>query len=133
MAGSKTDLLENERMRLMTGQTLATLSFPITPWLALFSVVPTDAAGGTEIVTSGQSRVNASGKFAAPSGGSIVTSAAIDFPTVTGSGITIVGVACFDASTSGNMVWWYDVASTPISVGQFARIVSGTGITITEA
>lgn len=134
MAGSKSDLAELEVLRLLTGQALATLSFPITPYLALFTVVPTDAAGsGTEVSGSSYARVSAAGKFATPAAGSVATNANVDFPTVTGSGYTVVGVACFDASSGGNMVWWYDVGSTVIAVGSFARIVSGTGTVISEA
>jgi hypothetical protein len=133
VAGSKTDLLENEVLRLMTGQSLATLSFPVTPYLALFTVVPTDAAGGTEVTGSSYARQSAAGKFGSPSGGSLTLSTAVDFPTVTSSSYTVVGVACFDAVSSGNMLWWYDVSSTTINVGSFARIPASTGITITEA
>lgn len=134
MAGSKSDLAELEVLRLLTGQALATLSFPITPYLALFTVVPTDAAGsGTEVSGSSYARQSAAGKFGSPSGGSLTLSTAVDFPTVTSASYTVVGVACFDAVTSGNMLWWYDVSSTTINVGSFARIPASTGITITEA
>ncbi len=134
MAGSKSDLVELEVLRILTGQALATLSLPITPWIALFSVVPDDTSGGgTEITGSGQSRQNASGKFGTPSAGSVALSAAVDFPTVTGSSITVVGIACYDASTSGNRLWWADVTSQTVNVGNFYRLPASTGITITEA
>ena len=134
MAGSKSDLVELEVLRILTGQALATLSLPITPWIALFSVVPDDTAGGgTEITGSGQSRQNASGKFATPAAGAVALNAAIDFPTVTGSSITVVGIACYDASTAGNRLWWADVTSQTVNVGNFYRLPASTGISITEA
>lgn len=131
MAGSKTDYLEAEVLKWETGQANALGAAP-TPYLALYSTAPTDAAGGTEITTNGQTRISSAGKWAAPSGGAVSTNADVLFPTVTGGSITVVGVACFDAASAGNMLWYYDVTSKTIVVGDQAKITAGT-ITITEA
>src|SRR4051812_2017099 len=99
----KSDYLENEVLKLSTGQALA-LSLPITPYVGLFTAAPTDAGGGTEVSGGGYARVNASGKFPAPSGGQVANNASIDFPNATASWGTVVAWGLFTAS--GQLLRW---------------------------
>lgn len=132
MAGSKTDVGEIEVLKMMTGQALA-ITLPITPYIALFTVAPTDAGGGTEVSGSGYSRQSSAGKWAAPAAGATALNANVDFPTVTGSSYTVVAIACLDASSGGNMLWWADAGSVLVAVGNFYRLPATTGITFTES
>lgn len=101
----------------LTGQLVAhifrTASFtkPSALYVALFTVTPTAAGGGTEVSTTstGYARVAinpADANWAAPVSGNGTTSnvAAINFGTATGSWGTVVGYGIFDASTGGNML-----------------------------
>lgn len=101
---SKTDYLENEVCKLSSGQTLAANSY--TPWIALFTVAPTDAGGGTEVSGGGYARVNASGLFSAPSAGGCSNNAVISFGTASASWGTVVAYAIMSASTAGQMLRW---------------------------
>jgi hypothetical protein len=127
---SKTDYLEHELLKWCTGQTNALGTAP-TPYIGLFSASPTDAGGGTEITTNGQSRQSGAGKFATPSGGSVASNAAITFPAVTTGTITVSAVGLFDASTAGNLLRWQDITDQSIVVGDFPHFPSGS-ITFTE-
>jgi hypothetical protein len=127
---SKTDYLENEVLKWCTGQSGA-MGAGATPYIALFSTSPTDAGGGVEITTNGQTRVSAAGKFGAPAGGAVSNSAAITFPAVTGSDITVSAVALMDAAASGNMLRWQDIANQTIVVGDLPHFPVGT-INFTE-
>lgn len=80
---------------------------PTTVYVALFTVAPTDAGGGTECAGTDYARQSAA--FAAPTGDprSVANSAQIDFPTDSdGSYGTLTHFATFDALTGGNMLDW---------------------------
>lgn len=115
MAGSFTDAFEVEILKIITGQaTSIVTTTPITPYLALFTAAPTDAAGGTEATGGGYARVSSASKWAAPTSGAgtVTNNATISFTTFTGtvsSGSAFVACAIFDASTSGNMLGWADL------------------------
>lgn len=106
-------------------------SSPATVYMALFTVAPSDAGGGTEVSGGSYTRVAVS--FGAPSGGVITQNADCTFPTASGSLGTIVAWAIFDASSGGNQL--ADGAITPnqsIVSGQQPVIPSGTAtITLT--
>jgi hypothetical protein len=129
---SKTDYLENEVLKLSTGQTLA-ISPPITPWVALFTAAPTDAGGGTEVSGGGYGRVNASSKFSAPSGGSCSNNAVIDFGTASAAWGTVVAYAIMTASTGGTMLRW-ELLSTQRVVNNTDPVSFGIGnLTLSES
>jgi len=141
MAGSKTDAFETIILKLVTGQVhgLAGLTGTLAgPYLALYTVAPSDSAAGTEVSTSGTAyaRVTTAGKWAAPSGTSptsVTTNAAVTFATATASWGTIVAFALFDAATAGNRLYWGDLtdATKVIANGDTANFPSGS-IVITE-
>lgn len=132
MAGSASDVAEVDFLKAITGQTTTILSTtPITLYIALFTVAPSDSASGTEVSGGSYARVSSSGKWAAPSAGSVATNATITFPTATGSWGTVVAWAGFDASTTGNRLVWGDLtANKTVGSGDTASFASGA-LTIT--
>jgi len=100
-----------------------------TAWfVGLFTAAPSDTGGGTEVSGNGYAR-KATGTMSV-SGTSPTTatnSAAIDFdPASGGNWGTITHIAIFDASTSGNMLGWAQLAtSRTINDGDQLRIPAG--------
>lgn len=100
MAGFTT-FLDNALIAHSVGKTSYTMP---TTWLALFTVTPTTAGGGTETVYTNYTRVATSGDWGAASAGSIANSTAISFPACGATGATIVAFALMDASSGGNVL-----------------------------
>ena len=73
---------------------------PNPVYVALFTVAPGDAGGGTEVTGGSYARQTAA--FTAASSGATSNSANIDFTGMPAA--TTVAIAIFDASTSGNML-----------------------------
>lgn len=95
-----------------------------TAWfIGLFTAAPGEAGGGTEV--SGGSYVRQAVTFTV-SGNLATNSAAVEWPTATGTWGTITHVAVFDASTSGNMLVYATLtASKTIASGDVLRIPAG--------
>jgi hypothetical protein len=123
MAGSFTDYLEDKILNHVFTNTAYTS--PTTVYVGLFTVAPTDVGGGTEVSGSGYARKSAA--FTVSGTGTLATnSAAIEFDAATGSWGTIVAIAVFDASTSGNMLAFADLTtSKTIASGDVLRIPTG--------
>jgi hypothetical protein len=97
---------------------------PTTTYLALYTSDPTDADTGTEV--SGGSYARQAITFGSPSNGVSTNSAAIEFPTATGSWGTITHVGIRDASTAGNLLYHTPLdASKVIASGDIFRISTG--------
>jgi hypothetical protein len=84
---------------------------PSAIYIALFTVAPTDAGGGTEVSGGSYARVQvtqADANWNAPSGGNGLFSNVNDitFPTPTADWGTIVAVGIFDAASAGNLLIW---------------------------
>lgn len=111
MAGSFSDYLENKVLDHVFGAQVYTP--PVTLYAALYTVVPTDAGGGTEAVYTGYARVpitNSLTNFPAASAGAKSNGTAITFGTKTDAGsVTIVGMALMDAASAGNQIGWSDL------------------------
>ena len=104
---------------------------PTTTYLALYTTDPTDADTGTEV--SGGSYARQAITFASPSNGVTSNSAAIEFPTATGSWGTITHIGIRDAVTSGNLLYHTPLdSSKAIGSGDIFRI-SSTNLTVTLA
>lgn len=106
MAG-KSDYLENALLNHVLNATA--YSAPATLYVALFTAAPTDAGGGTEVTGNNYSRKAVTANttnFPAASGGSVANGAAITFATPSGSWGTVTHFGLFDASTSGNLLYW---------------------------
>lgn len=105
-----------------------------TAWfVGLFTAAPGEAAGGTELSTSGTGYARQSGAFTvsgtAPT--QATNSAAIEYPTATSAWGTITHVAIFDAATGGNMIAYAALtASKTIASGDVFRIPAAN-LTIT--
>jgi hypothetical protein len=130
---SKTDLAEADILRLFTGQATTTFTTtPITPYIALFTVAPSETGGGTE--QSGSAYARILGAFSAPSGTAptaCVNSGAVLFPVVTGSGYTLLGAALMTLVTAGSMLRWSAISSLALGVGDQANFAAGA-ISFTE-
>lgn len=99
-----------------------TISAPSGLYVALFTVAPDDTGGGTEVSGNAYARVNvapSTTNWAATNGATTTTNPssgtsgttsnniAITFPAATpGNWGTIVAQGIFDASTSGNLLFW---------------------------
>ena len=93
-----------------------------TSWtVALYTVAPGEAGGGTEV--AGGSYARTAVTFTV-TGDTASNSAAVEFPTATGSWGTVVALAVFD--NSSNMVAYANLtASRTIGSGDVFRIPTG--------
>jgi len=98
MAGNLTNYLENKLLDHFLGTTAYTMPSPV--YVALFTVAPGDAGGGTEVTGGSYARKTAT--FTAASGGATSNSANIDFTGMPAA--TTVAIALFDNLTGGNML-----------------------------
>lgn len=136
MAGSKSNYLEAKLLDHVLGNTAYTA--PSNVYVALYTATPSDSGGGTEVTGGSYARValtnnttnwpNASGTSpTAKSNGTTIT-----FPTATADWGTVTSFGIFDASTSGNLLYWSTLnANKVISNGDTATFTNGN-ITVTE-
>mgnify|MGYP007010097821 CR=1 FL=1 len=131
--GSKSDVYEVDVLKATTGQATTILTTtPITPWIALFTVAPSDSAAGTEVSGGSYARVSSAGKWAAPSAGSVSTNAAVTFATASGNWGTVVAFAVMTASSGGSILMWGTLTtSKAVNTGDTASFASGA-LTLTE-
>jgi len=134
MAGSKADYLENELLDHVLGNSAYTA--PATVYVALYTVAPTDAGGGTEVTGGSYARVavtNNATNWPAASGGAKSNGTAITFPTATADWGTVVAMGILDAATGGNLLYWADLtASKTVNNGDTASFAVGE-LDVTEA
>jgi len=131
--GSMSDYLENQILdHILRGETYTA---PATVYSALFTVIPSDTTGGTEVTqaSSGYTRVATTFTTAgATATGQAVNSGAVNFATVAGGAtITVVGWGLLDAASAGNLLYWATVTSTALNVNDQATFPVGN-ITITQ-
>jgi hypothetical protein len=96
---------------LIANNVLGQASMPAIPnlYFALFTAGPTDTGGGTEVSGTGYARVNITNNttnFPTTSSGLKQNGAAIAWPTAGGSWGTVTHWGIFDASSSGNLLFW---------------------------
>lgn len=121
MAGNLSDYLETVVLNWLRGTATTP---PSTLYLALFTVAPTDAGGGTEVTGGAYARQAIT--FGAPSGGQIASSADVTFPQATANWGTVVACAVFDAVTAGNQLAQGPLgASATINSGTVYKLLSG--------
>ena len=121
-----TNYLESRALSHFLRNTASTQ--PATVYLALFSIAPTDAGGGTELTATGYARQAAT--FGAPSGTSPTVTANTNLITFGGAGNTagfpaVVACAIFDALTVGNMFFWGTTTSTTAGIGESITVAIG--------
>lgn len=84
------------------------LSSPAAVYLALYTVAPTDAGGGTEVTGGSYARQVLT--FGAPASGVTTNSGVVTFPTATAGWGSIVAAGIFDAVSGGNLLYYGDLA-----------------------
>lgn len=131
MAGSFSDYLEDKVLKHVFANTAYTS--PTTLYVALYTVAPTDAGGGTEVTGGSYVRQSMAFTVSGTNPSQATNTAAVEFPTATASWGTIVAAAVFDASSAGNMLAWADLtASKSISSGDVFRFPASS-FTVTLA
>lgn len=132
---SKSDYLENKILDHNLGDGAYTSP---TAYLALCTVVPTDASTGatiTEASYTGYARliINAADMSAAASG-SKTNSNALTFAACTAGSSTIIGFAIVDSITTGagNILYWGTVTSKVIDTSNTPPTVAIGALVLTE-
>lgn len=118
MPGTFSDFLENKLLDAVFRNTSYTPG--ATLWIGLFTSNPNDAGGGTEVSGNNYSRVSVtvSTTFSAASAGATSNTAAITFPTASGSGWgTISAIGIFDANSAGNLLAHSTLTTTKTIAG----------------
>lgn len=119
---SFSDFLEDKVLKHVFTNTAYTA--PSTLYVALFTVAPTDAGGGTEVSTSGTNYARQTMAFTV-SGSSptqAANTAAVEWGTAASSWGTVVAAAVFDAASGGNMLAWGALTSNKtIAAGDVFR------------
>ena len=133
MAGSKSDYLENKVLDHVLGG--ADYTRPATVYVALYTVAPTDAGGGTECTGGSYARKDVTNNvtnFPAASSGAKSNGVEIAFVQATASWGTVVAFGIFDAVTAGNLLYWATVTTNKtIDNGDTAKFAVGD-LDITE-
>jgi hypothetical protein len=121
---SKSDYAENKINELLVGKTAFTLP---TAYVALYTAAPSDSGGGTEVSGGSYARKSTVGAdWNTSSGGSISNANAITFVTAAGSWGTVTHFGVFDASTTGNLLFWAALtASKTVGSGDTASFAAG--------
>lgn len=131
---SKSDYLENKVLDHCLGD--GSFTMPAAVYLALCTVVPTDASTGatiTEANYTGYARKQiAASDLSAAASGSKTNSAAITFADCTAGSSTVVGFAIVDASTNGNILYWGTVTSKTIDTSNTPATVAIGALVVTE-
>lgn len=107
--------------------TSAAATRPTSWFVALYTVAPGEAGGGTEVSGGSYARQSAAFTVSGTAPTSAVNTSAIEFPTATGSWGTIVAAGIFDASTAGNLIAFANLtASKTIATGDVLRFNAST-------
>lgn len=122
-----TNIAENRVLDHISGVTSWT---PVAPLkVALYTVSPGEAGGGTEVSGGSYSRTNVT--FAAASNGSITNSNDVVFPTATASWGTVIAISIYDSAGTPLMIWYGPTAvGKAVETGDEFRLPAGA-ITLT--
>lgn len=110
---SYTNYLEDEIQDHVHG--VGSFTAPAGQYLALFSVTPSDAGGGTELSGNGYARQSIT--FGASSGGVASNTNVVTFSASGGDWSEAVAAAIFDASSGGNMLEWAAITAVTVTDG----------------
>jgi len=121
---SRTDFLEDAWLNHVTNQ--ATYSPPAGLYLALFTVAPTGAGGGTEVTGGSYARQLIS--WGAVAGSVVENNTTLLFDGM--PAVSVVASGIYDALTAGNLLYYKPLTTTPVSDGQAVAFYAGT-VTIT--
>jgi len=106
------DYLEGQIIKYWFQNDATAVAKPITVYVALYTVLPTDvSASGTEVTGGSYVRVavtNSAANWPGPTTNNrtVTNGATITFPAPTANWGTIVGMAIYDAATLGNELFW---------------------------
>lgn len=118
----------------LTGTPFAGSTPPTTHYVALFTTNPTadDGTGAVEVSGGSYARasITASSGYSAISGSGtsphqISNAGVVTFATPTANWGTITGIGIYDASTSGNLLYWNSITSQAINTGVVASFAIG--------
>ena len=103
--------------------TATSVTRPTAWYIALFTSNPAEDASGTEVSASGTAYARQSVSFSV-SGNLATNSAAVEFPTATGSGFgTVTHIGVYTASSGGDLIAYSALsASKAIAAGDVFRI-----------
>ncbi len=133
MAGSKSDYLENKLLdAVFNGSSWTTIT---NVYVALFTGTLSGDTPGTEVTGGSYARVStAPADWTAASGGALENGNAITFPAPTANWGTVTHFGIFDASTSGNALYYGDLTSSRvINNGDGAPSFAAGALDITES
>ena len=120
MAGNLSNYLEDKLIDHFLGTT--TYTKPSAVYVALYTVAPNDAGGGTEVTGGSYARQTAT--FTAASSGATSNDANIDFTGMPAA--TVVAIGVFDALTSGNLLLHGTLTTNKTTdAGDTLRIATG--------
>lgn len=120
MAGNLSNYLENKLIDHFLGTTAFTI--PAAVYIALYTVAPGDAGGGTEVTGGSYARQTAA--FTASSAGATSNSANVDFVAMPAA--TVVAIGVHDASTAGNLLLHGTLTTNKTTdAGDTLRIATG--------
>lgn len=130
MANCYSNYLRDKINDHLKGRT--TYTAPATTYFALMTVAPTASGGGTEVTGGTYARVavtNNTTNWPNSSGQTKSNGVAIDWGTATSNLGTIVAIAEYDASSSGNLLA-FAALTTPVTVntGQPFQVPIGGGV-----
>jgi len=99
---------------------------PTAWYVALYTVAPGEAGGGTEVSGGSYARTAVTFTVSGTAPTTASNSAAVEFPTATGSWGTVVAAGIFDASTSGNLLAFANLTtSKTVDSGDVLRFNTG--------
>ncbi len=133
---SKSDYLENVILDHVMSD--GVFGEPANVYMALCTVVPTDASLGTNITEAnytGYARKEIlATDLSAAAGGTKTNSAAITFAACTNGSSTIIGFAIVDNATTGqgNILYWGTTTSKVIDVNNTPPTIAIGGLSISE-
>lgn len=129
----KTTYLANKVLDLLYGN--VAYSIPSTVYVALFTVAPTIAGGGTEVTGGSYARVSVTNNltnFPAATSGGKSNATVFTWPLATAGWGTVVAVALMDAVSGGNMLHFASIPTKTVDSGDTVSIAA-TGLAFTES
>ena len=127
------DYLENKVLDHVLGKGGSDYTSPTNLRVGLFTVMPTDSGGGTE-VSDGNGYGRQLATFNAASSGSATTSGDLTFGPAAGVDFgTIQGIGIFDATTSGNLLIFTTLAAPKIVSDGDTFVISAGNLTVSLA
>ncbi len=118
---SYSDYLEDELQDHIHG--VGAFTAPAGQYLALYSVAPTDAGGGTELSGNGYARQSVT--FGASSGGVASNTNTVTFTASGGDWSAAIHGAIFDAVSGGNMLEHNSITSVTVTDGSSLEYGAG--------